>query len=202
MTDENDDIRDPSEEATASEVVEAEILDAPDGPDLPDDPAEAVPVLITELMAARAKAAEATDHWKRSVAEFDNYRKRASRDQQELVARAAERVVIDLLPVLDSLDAAMDLDAETENESKMLSGMAGTRELLLNTLAREGVEPIEALGAPFDPAVHEAVQVGEGDGTLIVEAELRRGYLLDGKVLRASLVSVGYGSDAAHHEDV
>lgn len=200
MTDANDDFTDPSEEASSSEVVEAEILEEPAELDLPDDPAEAVPVLITELMAARASTAEATDNWKRAVAEFDNFRKRAARDQRELVARAAERVAIDLLPVLDSLDAAMGLDAETENESKMLSGMAGTRELLLATLAREGVEPIDAIGAPFDPALHEAVQVAEGEGTLMVEAELRRGYTINGRVLRASLVSVGYGQDGEKTE--
>ena len=183
-------------EVVDGEVVDAGSLDAEadagEAIELPDDPQEAVSVLITELMAARSAAAEATGHWQRVAAEFENFRKRSQRDQDDLIARASERIAVQLLPVLDSLDAAMDLEPETESETKMLSGMNGTRELLLATLAREGVEPIEALDSEFDPAVHEAVQVGEGSGRMMVEAELRRGYTLRGKVLRASLVVVGY----------
>ena len=204
MTDEhNDDQQEPCDPIVAEgEVVEAEIVD--DGPatelELPEDPAEAVSVLIMELMTARLAAHDASDKWKRTAAEFDNFRKRAMRDQEELIARSSERVVVQLLPVLDSLDAAVSIEAETETESKMLSGVAGTRELLLATLAREGLEPIETLGAVFDPALHEAAQVGEGVGTMVVEVEFRRGYLLKGKVLRASLVSVGYGESPAPDE--
>ena len=188
----NPDATDPTEQSTDEELVEAEILDDPTL-DLPDDPAEAVPVLIGELMASRSAQVEATDKWKRAAAEFENFRRRSIRDQEALIVRSSERVVTQLLPVLDSLDAAMGLDAESENESKMLSGMAGTRELLLATLTREGVEPIPTEGVAFDPALHEAVQVAEGDGTMIVAAEFRRGYTVHGKVLRASLVAVGYG---------
>ena len=178
------------------EIVEAEVFDEPieHTLELPEDPAEAVSMLITELMATRTAAADATDKWQRAAAEFENFRKRNQRDQDQLISRSSERVVMQLLPVLDSLDAAMSLDAETENESQMLSGMAGTRELLLGTLAREGVEPIDVTEAAFDPGIHEAVQIAEGDGKMVVEAEFRRGYTINGKVLRASLVSVGYVS--------
>lgn len=178
------------------DVVEAEVLDDTAPLDLPEDPAEAVPVLINLLMASRAAEMEATDNWKRAAAEFENYRRRSMRDQEELISRSSERVVTQLLPVLDGLDAAMNLDAETETESKMLSGMASMRELLLTTMAREGVEPIATEGAAFDPALHEAVQMGEGEGTLVIAAELRRGYTVHGKVLRASLVAVGYADDS------
>ncbi len=185
------------------EVVEAPVddeVDAGEAIELPDDPQEAISVLISELMAARSTAADATGHWQRVAAEFENFRRRSQRDQDDLIARASERIAVQLLPVLDSLDAAMDLEPETESETKMLSGMNGTRELLLATLAREGVEPIEALDCEFDPAVHEAVQVGEGTGRMMVEAELRRGYTLRGRVLRASLVVVGYENGAAPGE--
>ena len=70
--------------------------------------------------------------------------------------------------------------------------MSSTRELLLSTLAREGLKPIEAHGAVFDPTRHEAAQMAEGTGTMVVTAEFRRGYLLKGKVVRPSLVAVGY----------
>ena len=194
---------DPVDETPIEEIVEAEVVDAPPEQqlELPEDPVEAVPVLISELMAARSVAGEAMNNWQRTAAEFDNFRKRAERDQESLIARSSVRVVTQLLPVLDGLDAAMGLDAETETESKMLSGMAGTRELLLATLASEGVEPIDALGADFDPALHEAVQVAEGSGTMVVSAEFRRGYTVRGKVLRATLVSVGYVDGEADSEE-
>lgn len=182
---------------TAEEVVEA-VLDegAPDRidlMDLPDDPDEAVAFLINELLAAREAAEQAEDRWKRSVAEFDNYRKRTARVQQESVVRASERVMLQILPVLDSLDAALIMEsADGSSDGGLRQGMSSTRGLLLSTLSREGLEPIEALGAAFDPTLHEAAQMAEGSGTMVVTAELRRGYLLKGRVVRPSLVAVGY----------
>jgi len=182
---------------TPAEVVEA-VLDegAPDQMDrmeLPEDPDEAVALLINELLAAREAAEQAEDRWKRSVAEFDNYRKRTARVQQESVARASERVMLQILPVLDSLDAALIMEsADGSSGGGLRQGLSSTRELLLSTLSREGLEPIEALGAAFDPTLHEAAQMAEGSGTMVVTAELRRGYLLKGRVVRPALVAVGY----------
>ncbi len=167
--------------------------------ELPEDPDEAIALLVGELLATRAAAAEAIDKWKRSVAEFDNYRKRAQRDQAAMIDRASGRVLGRLLPVLDSLDAAMAMDTQTSSDESIRRGLTGTRDLLLSTLAREGLEPIEALGEVFDPNVHEAAQMGEGSGTMVVEAEWRRGYTLNGRVIRASLVAVGY--EAARTEE-
>lgn len=164
--------------------------------ELPEDPDEAIPLLIGELLATRAAAVEAVDKWKRSVAEFDNYRKRAQRDQAAIIARSSERVLASLLPVLDSLDAAIAMEATTSSDEAIRRGLTGTRDLLLSTLGREGLEPIEALGEVFDPNLHEAAQLGEGSGTMVVEAEWRRGYTLNGRVIRATLVAVGYEPDA------
>lgn len=165
--------------------------------ELPEDPDEAIALLIGELLATRAAAVEAVDKWKRSVAEFDNYRKRAQRDQAAVIARASERVLVNLLPVLDSLDAAAAMDAGASSEESIRQGLAGTRDQLLSTLAREGLEPIEALGEAFDPNLHEAAHMGEGSGTMVVEAEWRRGYTLNGRVIRATLVAVGYEAGEA-----
>lgn len=190
----------PPEEATplaADEVVEAVreevVAGQVGGMELPGDPEEALAFLINELLAVREAAEQAEDRWKRSVAEFDNYRKRTARVQQESIARASERVMLQLLPVLDSLDAAVGMEAaDGPSDGGLREGMSSTRELLLSTLAREGLEPIEARGAAFDPTVHEAAQMAEGSGTMVVTAELRRGYLLKGKVVRPALVAVGY----------
>lgn len=186
----------PNEDTAEAGEVEAPALDL----ELPEDPAEAVEVLTGALLAARAEAAGHLDHWQRVAAEFDNFRKRSHREHTEIVSRAAERVLVGLLPTLDSFDAAVAFEAETEKEEKLLAGMHGTLTQLLTALQAEGLESIQALGAEFDPELHEAVQVDEGSGTMVVTRELRRGYLLNGRVLRAALVAVGYEAGGGSNE--
>lgn len=184
----------------SDDVVEAEIIEFPDnesvaeqlGLALPDDPAEAQTLILRELDEARQMSDESLANLRRVAAEFDNYRKRIERDQAENVVRASQRLVELLLPALDSFDAAIATDAQTESEAKMLEGMTGTRSQLTVALAHEGVEPIDAVGHPFDPALHEAVSVIPGEGEQIVQQELRRGYTMRGRVIRPSLVIVGH----------
>jgi molecular chaperone GrpE len=159
---------------------------------------EAEPVEVDELTAARAQADSYLNDLRRVAADFDNYRKRTQRELTAVIDRSSERVVANLLPVIDSLDAALGVETATEAEEKLKAGVRGTRDQLLDLLSREGLEPIEAIGEEFDPALHEAVTTShEGDGPMLVLDEYRRGYLLKGKVLRASLVGVGHrqGSD-------
>ena len=193
MTEERVDVIPQSveDEVVMATVVEETVDLVPDL-ELSTDPDQAISLLVSELAAARAAANDALDKWKRAVAEFDNYRKRSLRDQAEMIARSSERVLVRLLPVLDSLDAAIVVETVASSEAGMRQGLSGTRDLLLSTLAREGMNPIEALGAVFDPTLHEAAQIGEGSGTMVVAAELRRGYTLNGRVIRAALVVVGY----------
>lgn len=159
--------------------------------ELPEDPAEAVPVLISALVNSQAEAGGYLEAMQRVAAEFDNYRKRTARERDEIVDRASQRVIERLLPTLDSFTAALAYEPQTETEEKLLSGMADTHRLLMESLALEGFAAIEASGVPFDPAVHEAVTGpgGDGDGDLVV-TEMRRGYTLRGKVIRAALVAV------------
>lgn len=185
---------DVNTEIIPDEVLE-ETAEAVPALKLPEDPDEAIAFLVGDALAARAAAAEAVDRWKRSVAEFDNYRKRSQRDQSAMVARSSERVLLRLLPVLDSLDAAMAVEAGTVSDESMRQGLTGTRDLLLSVLAKEGMEPIEATGQAFDPNLHEAAHVAEGSGTMVVKADWRRGYTLNGRVMRATLVAVGYEPD-------
>jgi molecular chaperone GrpE len=182
------------------DVVEAEIVEFPDtesaaeklGLAMPDDPAEAQELLLRELDEARQMSDESLANLRRVAAEFDNYRKRIERDQAENVVRASQRLVELLLPALDSFDAAIGTDTQTDIEAKMLEGMTGTRSQLTDALAHEGVEPIDAVGHPFDPALHEAVSVVPGEGEQIVQQDLRRGYTMRGRVIRPSLVIVGH----------
>lgn len=181
--------------AETGEVVEAEIID--DGPlsaadlglDLPDDPAGREQALLREVAASRAEASEYLETLQRVAAEFDNYRKRVERDQTDIVTRASQRLVESLLPTLDAFDAALAYDTQTPTEEKILDGLRGTHTQLMETLGREGFAVIPAEGSLFDPAVHEAV-AGGGDGDLVVAKELRRGYTLQGRVVRPALVMV------------
>jgi molecular chaperone GrpE len=193
-----------SEETNTTPEVDAEVVDeggaaraAPPvlsadalGLDLPRNPDDAIQVLLGAVHDARAEAGTYLDDLRRVAADFDNYRKRAVRDQQTIVDRAAERVLSAMLPVLDSFDAALAIEASTETEEQLLRGMRSTHSQLMDVLGREGLESIPSLGEPFDPEIHEAVMTSGGDGQLVVADELRRGYRLRGRVLRAALVAL------------
>ncbi len=159
--------------------------------ELPEDPAEAVPVLVTALAQSQADATAYLDTMQRLAAEFDNFRKRSARERDEIIERASQRLIEKLLPTLDSFDAALALQPQTDGEEKLLAGVADIHRQLMDTLATDGFEPIEATDVPFDPAVHEAVTGpgGEGEGELLV-TQMRRGYTLRGRVIRAALVAV------------
>lgn len=169
------------------EVVVGEVLD--DGVTLPDDPDEAIAFVLGALAEARAEAASHLDDLKRLAAELENFRKRAARERDDLVTRATQRLVHDLLPVLDAFDAGLAVAADSPAGERLLAGMQSVHQQLLTVLEREGLGVIAAAGEPFDPAVHEAVS-GGGTGHLVVTAEMRRGYTLGDRVLRPALVAV------------
>jgi molecular chaperone GrpE len=183
-------------EAAEVEALPAERPErAPDphdlGLELPDDPEEAVTMLLEEVDKARGEADSYLDDLKRVAADFDNYRKRSMRDQAATLDRAAERVVRNLLPVLDTFDAALSAEPKSDSERQLYSGMLSTREQLLSALKAEGLEVIPTIDEPFDPEVHEPAGAPTGgNGVLVVIDELRRGYRLNGKVVRPALVSV------------
>ncbi len=162
------------------------------GLELPDDPAAAQDLLLRELHEARQEAGEQLAMLQRVAADFDNFRRRVERDQTENVERASQRVIEGLLPTLDAFDAATAFEPQSASEEKIREGMSSTRSQLLETLAREGFEPIPAAGEVFDPKVHEAVSGpgSDGDGNLVVGTELRRGYVMRGRVIRPTLVTV------------
>jgi len=174
-------------EAEVSSPATAAILDL----HLPDDPAQARDELASALIEARGEALEYLEAVQRVAAEYENYRKRIERDHTDSVRRASQRVIEQLLPTLDSFDAALSYEPQTPAEEKILDGVRGTHAVLLEALAREGLEPVTAVGALFDPAVHEAVSGPSGaHGDLVVAEELRRGYTLGGRLIRPSLVAV------------
>lgn len=161
------------------------------GLDLPEDDAAAVEVLLDALATARAAADSYLDDLQRVAAEFGNYRKRAAREREDTIARASQRLVQALLPVLDSFDHACAHQPQSPGEEQLLTGMRGTYQQLMDILAGEGLEVVPGAGEDFDPTVHEATAVtGTGEGHLVVAEVLRRGYLLKERLLRAAMVVV------------
>ena len=141
------------------------------------------------LAQADARAEEHLDDLKRLAAEFDNYRKRAARDQESLIARAAERRVKELLPVLDDLERAL-VAADEHEEAQLEDGVRLVHRSLADALRKEGLEEIPTDGA-FDPNIHEALlsQPSDQDEGAILEV-LQKGYRLGDRVLRPARVVV------------
>ena len=129
---------------------------------------------------------------KRVAADIDNYRKRVARDQEGLVARAHERLVQELLPVLDDLERALEAAAQHE-EAKLEEGVRLVHRELMKALAREGLVEVETEGQ-FDPHVHEALlsQPSEQEDGSVIEV-LQKGYRLGDRVLRPARVVVSQG---------
>ncbi|GAB4516314.1 MAG: hypothetical protein Kow0047_28240 [Anaerolineae bacterium] len=148
--------------------------------------------LETELEAARNQAEEYLDQWRRTAAEFSNYRKRQEREQAEFVKQANAGLILRLLPILDDFDLAFEHLPEDVAQSSWVEGFSLIRRKLQAILEQEGVTAIEAVGQPFDPTLHEAISHEESDGVESghVIAEVRKGYKLGDRVLRPSLVRV------------
>ena len=150
-------------------------------------PVEAEPE--DQVAALEAERDEYLNDLKRVAAEFENYRKRVSRDQESLVARAHERLVKELLPVLDDLERALAA-AEEHEEAKLEEGVRLVHRELKAALDREGLAEIETDGV-FDPHVHEALlsQPSEAEEGSVLEV-LQKGYKLGDRVLRPARVVV------------
>ena len=163
---------------------------------------QAVSAEEAELEALRNENEELIDTLQRLQADFDNYRKRAARDQESLVARAGERIVKELLPILDDLERALEA-ADQHEEAKLEDGVQLVHRQLEQLLEKEGLALVETDG-PFDPHVHEALltQPSDADEGSVIEV-LQKGYRLGDRVLRPARVVVagpkeeGPGGDAA-----
>jgi molecular chaperone GrpE len=148
------------------------------------------PSLEQRLADAEAKRDEYLDLLRRTKADFENYRKRAIRDQERLVAHAHERLVKELLPVLDDLERALQA-AERHEEAALVDGVKLVQTALRKALEKEGLAEIETEGT-FDPHVHEAVltQPGNGAQSGAVLEVVQRGYRLGDKIVRPARVIV------------
>ncbi|HJS70479.1 MAG TPA: nucleotide exchange factor GrpE [Gaiellaceae bacterium] len=155
----------------------------------PEKAEQAVAELEERLALLERERDEYLSDLKRVAAEFDNFRKRAARDHESLVSRAHERLVKELLPVLDDLERAL-VAAEEHEEAKLEEGVRLVHRELRSALAKEGLVEIETEGV-FDPHVHEALltQPSEQDDGAILEV-IQKGYRLGDRVLRPARVVI------------
>ena len=143
---------------------------------------------------AEAEIAELKDKYLRSVAEFDNYRKRTLKERAELILNGGEKVLTAILPVVDDMERALDNGAKTDDPAVLREGMELIYHKLLKVMEAQGVSMIETDGADFDTDVHEAVAMVPGMGDdkkgKVIDC-LQKGYKLNDKVIRHAKVAVG-----------
>ncbi len=170
---------------------------APKAPTVPETPAPNDPpgttaVSSKELDDLRAQVAAANDSSLRAQAELQNYRRRSDENVKRQIRDANERLIKELLPVLDDFDLALDAARKTESYEQLVGGVSAIARKFLDTLGKQGVAPIPAIGEPFSAEVHEAVMLDEDsdEPDETVTAELRKGYTLHDRVIRPSLVKV------------
>ena len=154
---------------------------------------DALSALRAELAEQTAKAKEHLDQWKRTAADFANYRKRQMKEQEQMIKRANASLIMDLLPVLDDLERALDGLDDGEKTSSWAQGVQLVEHKLQATLSKAGLEEIAAgPGTPFDPNLYEAIFHEESaeypEGTIM--GVMRKGYKLGDRLLRAAMVRV------------
>ena len=141
--------------------------------------------LHAQIEASRKENEELKELAMRLQADFDNYRKRVSRENEEREKYGCERLMVRVLDVVDTLERAI-----VHEKGEFRTGLEMIKAQLEAVLAEFGVEPIEALGKPFDHNLHEAIATGEGEDGMVIE-EFQRGYMLHDRVIRHSKVKVG-----------
>ena len=146
------------------------------------------------LTKAQAEIEELKDKYLRSVAEFDNYRKRTLKERAELILNGGEKVIAAILPVIDDMERAMENGAKTDNPEVLREGMTLIHQKFLKILEAQGVSKIETEDADFDTDIHEAVAMVPGMGDdkkgKVIDC-LQQGYKLNDKVIRHAKVAVG-----------
>lgn len=148
--------------------------------------------LLMNLEEKGTEAAENYDKFLRVAAEFDNYKKRVAKERIDFIKYSNEALVKDMLPIVDSLDRALEHAGNLEDFDAFINGFRLIRKQFLGCLEKHGVERIQSVGMDFDPSIHEAMlqveskELGENKNV----EEFEKGYLLNGRLLRPAKVSV------------
>ncbi|HEY8966687.1 MAG TPA: nucleotide exchange factor GrpE [Candidatus Methylacidiphilales bacterium] len=160
-------------------------------------------VVSAELAKQAAKAAELQDKLVRTMAEWDNARKRTAKEKEDAIRFANEGLLESLLPVVDNFELGMTAAANAADAKSIAVGLQMVLGQMQNFLKDSGLEAIDATGQPFDPHKHDAIghepseTVPEGS----VVSQRRKGYLLKGKLLRPAMVTVSEGKPQKNGKD-
>lgn len=148
--------------------------------------------LKTELAKKKEELSGLHDKYLRICAEFENYKKRNMREQIEFSKYANEKLLKELLPVIDNLERAISHSKETNDLQGLIEGIELTYKQFLDSLGRFGIKVVKSVGEPFDPSRHQAMGQIESDryDENIVAEELQKGYLLEDRILRPALVNI------------
>jgi len=155
--------------------------------------------MSAELEAAKKEAADSADRLLRLQADWDNYRRRTAAERIAERERAAEKLVTNLLPILDDLERASEHATQNaDGDEKLIQfvdGVMAVHNKMLDILSKEGVEMIDPAGEPFDPLMHQAVGREENPDVYdeTVAQVYQKGYRMGGKVIRSAMVTVTYG---------
>ena len=151
------------------------------------------------LAREKEKAQRYLANWQRAEADFRNYKRREEEEKKDLIKMANSALVCDILPVLDAFDRAFKGVSPDDEKWGWIEGFRQIQRMLLDVLGKHGLSEVKCVGEVFDPQVHEAVAQGEGEEGLVVE-EVRKGYWLRDRLLRAPQVVVGKGNGTARQQ--
>jgi molecular chaperone GrpE len=189
-----------SPEMESAEVEAAAAPEPAAEPAVCADPQERLRQLEAELASLQSEHEAMRSQYMRIAADFDNFRKRQSRDQDDLRVQIACSTLSEILPVVDNFERArQQLDPQEEEAQAIHRSYQGLYKQLVDVFKQLGVSPMRVEGEPFDPSLHEAVlrEPSEEHPEDVVVAELQRGYHLNGRVLRHALVKVSMGPGPA-----
>ena len=186
-----EDIKTEQPAAASDEVLEPEVVEAEPVEEPQEEPCEeAQPEPADELAQAKAEAAEMRDQYLRLQAEWDNFRKRTAAERESEKVRASEKLVKDLIPVVDDLERALEHAQQAGDGGSLTAGVEAVTNKFLQILSKHKVEQIKAEGEPFDPMKHQAVGT-QPDPTVPEETVVnvyQKGYQMGDRVLRPAMV--------------
>ena len=156
---------------------------------------EDVESLKQVLAEEKEKAEGYLANWQRTQADFINYKRRSEQERDEFSKFANANLMLSLLPILDDLERAVASIPAKAAKLPWADGIKLIERKFRASLETQGLTPIEALGKPFDPSLHEAVRQDKGKEGIVIE-ELQKGYRLHDRVIRPTMVVVGNGGEA------
>jgi molecular chaperone GrpE len=153
--------------------------------------------LVGQIEKLEQENKELSDRLLRTMAEFDNYRKRVAREKDDLLKYGAEKMALDILPVADNFERALEQAKTAANAAAVIEGVEMIYKQFIATLEKFNIKPFDSIGQTFDPEKHEAMaqQENEQYAANTVMAEFQKGYFLNGKLLRPARVVVSRGPD-------